>query len=163
MENAKYAAYFCPLSKILCLQKAKHQGYMTLNINLSTHSGAILEQSFSGSKYRRFTISLIKTLRNRPLANFYAKFSLTNGQLKKIQQKEDIINNNWNNFGLNQKSLRYLNKSKTVTQAVCTIMGKCFWGCWQPIRCQLLKTLDQLTNQKLPIIVDKLFLSQKMP
>ena len=47
----KYEAYLCQISKISCLQKAKHQRYMTLNINLSTHSGPIFKQSLSGSKY----------------------------------------------------------------------------------------------------------------
>ena len=31
--------------------KGKNQRYMTLNLNLSTHSGPILKQSLSGSGY----------------------------------------------------------------------------------------------------------------
>ena len=49
--GTKYEAFWCPQSAILCPKKAKHQRYMTLNLNLSTHSGPILKQSLSGSRY----------------------------------------------------------------------------------------------------------------
>ena len=77
--------------------------------------------------------------------------------MKKNQHREVTMGIIWNNFWINWWSLRCSNKLKTVTQAVWTIMGKCFLGFLQPIRTKLLKTLKQLTNQKLPIIVHKLF------
>ena len=69
--------------------------------------------------------------------------------MKKNQHKEDIIKITINNFGSDWWSLRYLNKIKTVTQAVCMIMGKCFWGCWQPIRCQLFKNIGSADQSKI--------------
>ena len=72
--------------------------------------------------------------------NLYAKFSLMNVPLNN-QQKEDIIKKTWNNFGLSQKSLRYLNKLRCVTQGYYTILGNYCNCSWQPMRNKLLKSL----------------------
>ena len=115
------------------------------------------------SKLPSFQRFFYQNGQNSTFNQFLCKILTNKSTRKKFQLIEGTKQIDSNNFHHNWRSLRCLNKLKTVTQAVSTIMGKCFWGCWQPIRCQLLRTLDQLTNQKLPIIVDKLFLSQKMP
>ena len=94
--------------------------------------------------------------------NFLRKILTNKITLKKIQHEEAAIGITWNNFGFDRGSFGYLNKLKSATQAVSTIVGKCFLGFNQPIRSKVLKRSKQLTNQKLPTIVDKLFLSPKL-
>ena len=96
----KYEAYLCPISKISCLQKAKHQRYMTLNINISTHSGPILKQSLSGSRYasnttEKYTLAknirswvaiityFCKDYKNQPYVTFNRNSSTCSGPIAK--------------------------------------------------------------------------------
>ena len=99
---------------------------------------------------------------NLTFDNFLHKILTNKMTLKKIQNKEAAIGINRNYFGFDNGSLRYLNKLKSATHAVSTIVGKCFLSFKEPIRGKLLKRSKQLTNQKLPTIVDKLFLSPKL-
>ena len=99
-----------------------------------------------------------ENLKNSTFNDLLRKILTNKVALKKIQHKEAAIGINQNYFGFKQGSLKYSNKLKSATHAVSMIVGKCFLGFYQPIRSKLLKTFKQLTNQKLPTIIDKLFL-----